>query len=262
MRPLSAVAALALLAACNRTPPAPAAGEPAAPSPSGPASGAAPAADQGAYVVSVTVLRREASEAQKVPGPSGKEVGNYLATLNRGEKVSPLELREDWARVRASDDKEGWLKRSALLEGEGISEATVLVQADVFDRPEMLAANAKKKIEPGTLVLVIRARPPFSEVNVAGSQTAWVLSERLNTGEREVQVSKLIEKARYLVRANRKEEALSLLALAREHFNGVALVDVLATELGEVPPAVDAVAVPAVGEAPAAPAPTDAPQAQ
>ena len=184
----------------------------------------------------VATLRRAPTEAAKVPGKPGlKELSNYLATLHRGEKVAVLETREDFDRVRTSDDTEGWMKRTSLLEVEGVTEATVLTAADVFDRPDLLAANAKRKIEPGTLVLVVKARPPFSEVNVSGSQDAWVLTERLETSVKEVSVAKLIEKARYLVHNNRKDEALQILALARQQFDGAALVAILSAELGETP---------------------------
>jgi hypothetical protein len=170
-----------------------------------------------------------------VKGPTGKDVSNSLAVLQRGERITIVELREDWARVRSSDDKEGWLRRGAVLEGEGISEATVLVPADVFDRPDLLAANARRKIEPGTLLLVVKTRPPFSEVSVSSGPNAWVLSERLATGEREVSVAKLAEKARWLKRNGREDEARQIVALAREHFAGVPLVDALAAEIEGVP---------------------------
>ncbi len=83
-----------------------------------------------------------------------------------------------------------------ILERDGITEATVLAPADVFDRPDLLAANAKRKIDPGTLLLVVKTKPPFSEVNVSSGPNAWVLSERLATGEKDVSVAKLAEKAR------------------------------------------------------------------
>lgn len=248
MRALPALALLSALslAGCKKSPP------PSPKTPDAPAKAeqttapatATPAADTAAatptpkgptaYVSQVSVLRREPTDAAKVPGkPGAKEVVNWLATLHRGEKVAVLEAREDWARVRSSDDREGWMKRSTLLEQEGLTEATVLAAADIFDRPDLLAANAKRKVEAGTLVLVVRARPPFSEVNVSGSQNAWVLTDRLNTSEQEVSVAKLIEKSRYLVRNNKKEEALQLLSIARQHFEGATLVNTLATELGE-----------------------------
>jgi SH3-like domain-containing protein len=212
-----------------------------------------------------TALRREPSEAARVAGPGGgKEVVNALTVLQRGERVTIVEAREEWAKVRSSDDRDGWLKRTTLVEGDGVAEATVLAAADVFDRPDLLAANARRKLEPGTLLLVVKAKPPFSEVNVSSGPNAWVLSERLSTAEREVSVAKLVEKARWLLRNGKGDEAKQMLALAREHFAGSPLIDTLATELGEPPtspaPAPGAV-VPASAPAPApaAPAPQPAP---
>jgi SH3-like domain-containing protein len=240
-------AALALtLAACGKSgAPAPAAAPAGAIAPAPPASGPA-------FVSAAIALRREPSDAGRVKGPTGKDVPNALAVLQRGERVTLLEAREDWARVRTSDDKEGWLKRASILEGDGISEATVLAPADVFDRPDLLAANAKRKIEAGTLLLVVKTKPPFSEVNVSSGPNAWVLSERLASGEKEVSVAKLAEKARYLKRTGKDDEARQIVALAREHFAGVPLVDALAAEIeGTAPPGGQV--VPASGTVPATP---------
>jgi SH3-like domain-containing protein len=248
MRRAAAFVALALaLAACTRSP-APA-GQPEAPPPG---VAPAPTGPTPAYVSAVTALRREPSDAARVAAPKGKPVANQLTTLQRGERITVLEARDEWAKVRSSDDGEGWVRRSAVLEGEGIVEATVLAPADVFDRPDLLAANARRKIEPGTLLLLVKARPPFAEVNVSSGPNAWVLADRLATGEKEVSVAKLAEKARWLVRAGRPDEAKQILALAREHFADVPLVEALAAELGEAP-AAGAAVVPA--SAPAAPAP-------
>lgn len=228
-----AAALAASLLACGKAPaPAPEGAEPPPP----PGVSPAPALPAPAHVAAVTLLRREPVEAAKVKGPAGKPVANQLAVLQRGERVTVLEAREEWARVRSSDDAEGWLRRGALLEGAEVSEATILAPADVFDRPDLLAANAKRKIEAGTLLLVVRAKPPFSEVNVSSGPNAWVLSDRLATGEAEVSVAKLAEKARWLVRSGKPDEAKQILALARQHFPQVPLVELLAVELGEAPP--------------------------
>lgn len=250
---LAAAAALACLAACGKgSAPAAARGEAAGPRAPDAAIAAAAAA---AHVSAVTVLRREPTDAARVRGGGKKELPNQLAILLRGEKVTVLEAQEEWARVKSSDDSEGWLRRGALLEGEGVVEATVLAPADVFDRPDLLAANARRKVEAGTLLLVVKTRAPFSEVNVSSGPNAWVLSERLATGEREVSVAKLAEKARWLRKAGKDDEAKQILALARQQFGGVPLVDVLAAELGEAPPGADAPnVVPA-----SAPAPPDKP---
>jgi hypothetical protein len=245
---LAALALAACVAACSRTP-APA---PKAETQTPPGMAPAPVGPTAAYVSGVTTLRLEPSDAARVPGPGRKQVANQLALLQRGEKITVLEAREEWARVRASDDREGWLRRGAILEGDGIVEATVLAPADVFDRPDLLAANAKRKIEAGTLLLVVKTKPPFSEVNVSSGPNAWVLSERLVTGEKDVSVAKLAEKARWLARNGKPDEALQILALARDHFAGSALVDALAVELGAAPAAQaapEATVVPAVAPA-------------
>ena len=245
MRRLATLALAAALAACSRKP------SPAA----APASAAAAPAPAGAFVTVASALRREPADAARVPGPGGKEVANALAVLQRGERVAVVEVREDWVKARTSDDREGWLKRATLVEGDEVVAATVLAPADVFDRPDLLAANARRHIEPGTLLLVVRTKPPFSEVNVSSGPDAWVLAERLTSAEREVSVAKLSEKARWLVRNGKPEDAHQMLALAREHFAGSPLVDALAVELGEAPaaPPPAGAVLPASAPAPAPP---------
>ena len=249
MRRLAALALAAALAACSKKPGAAPAAAPAAAAP-------VPA---GAFVTVATSLRRAPTDAARVPGPSGKEVANALALLQRGERVAVAELRDEWARVRTSDDRDGWLRRATLVEGDEVVAATVLAPADVFDRPDLLAANARRHIEPGTLLLVVRTKPPFSEVNVSSGPDAWVLSERLSTAEREVSVAKLAEKARWLVRNGKPEDARQMLALAREHFAGSPLIDALAVELGEAPPAAPVLPASAPGPGGMAPVPQPPP---
>jgi SH3-like domain-containing protein len=244
---LAALAAAAALACKQEAPKAEAEAQPGA----APVPVAAPLpADAPAYVTSATAVRREPSDAPRVATAKGKQVSNVVATLQRGERVTVVEARPDWLRIRASDDSEGWVKTGAVLQGEALAEATVRSAADVFDRPDLLTANAKRKVEPGTLLLVVKARPPFSEVNVAGSANAWVLTDRLATGERDVSVAKLIEKARWLKRNGRAEEAGQILALAREHFAGEPLLDVLAAEMGEASPPEGEPAAPPPGSSP------------
>jgi len=243
---LVAAIALALAAGFACKPDRPAApGGASAPGPGGPGgqpvSPSPVATGTVAYVSVATLLRRDPSDARKVASPGGKEVANVLATLQRGEKVTPAEGAarrvgdEEWVKVRTSDDKEGWLKRSALLEGEGLTEATVLSQADVFDRPDLLAANAGRKIEPATLLLVVKSKAPFSEVNVSGGPNAWVLTDRLATGDVDVSIAKLAEKARFLRKSGKADEAAQILAFARSQFPGAPLLDAMAAQLGEVP---------------------------
>ena len=243
MRRLAPLLPLALAAACSRGPAQPPAGAPAATgqpaaaagagAPSGPGAEAAPAG--GAWVVVATALRRDASDAPRVPGPGGKQVSNYVTTLQRGERVSVLAGRGEWAQVRTSGDEPGWLRRASLLEAEGSTVATVLVAADVFDRPDLLAANPRRKLDPGSLLLVVRQRAPFAEVNAGPGPVVWVLADRLVGDERAISTAKLVEKARWLKRSGKEEEARQILELGRGAFGASPLLDLLATELGLAP---------------------------
>lgn len=251
MRRAPALAALLLAAAgaaCSRGPaPAPA----GAPAPTGQAGqagpagatgataagtpGAAAAPAGGAWVVAATVLRRDPSDAPKVAGPGGKQVSNYVATLQRGERVTVVEARGEWVEVRTSGDEPGWLRRAALLEAEGSTVATVLVPADVFDRPDLLAANPRRKLDPGSLLLVVRQRAPFAEVNAGPGPVVWVLSDRLVADDKAVSTAKLVEKARWLKRNGKEDEAKQILELGRGALGASPLLDLLATELGLAP---------------------------
>jgi SH3-like domain-containing protein len=263
-----ALAVATALPACRGDKPAPAgdaapAGQAPPPGTPPPAAGAA-AAPGAAFVSAVTALRRQPAEAQRVKSPAGREISNFLATLQRGERVTVLEAQEDWARVRTSDDQEGWLKRGAVLEGDGIVEATVLAPADVFDRPDLLAANAKRRVEPGTLLLVVKTRPPFAEVNVGSGPNAWVIAERLATEPEDVSVAKLLEKARFLRRSQKEDEARQVLAIARDSFAASRLAPAVLVELGEAPAPGGEPGAHAPGGAPgtadgAAPVPASAP---
>ncbi len=229
----SLAAALALALACSGQKGAP------APQPAESPDASLPAGGDGdtAYVTAVAPLRRQPADAAKVPGATPKaSLPNVIALLQRGEKVTILEARDDWARVRASDESVGWMKKGILLPALGVTEATLLQPADAFDRPDLLALNARRKIEPGTLVLVVRDRELFSEINLSSGASAWVLSDRLSRSPRDVMVAKLAEKARWLVKSGKADEAKEVLALARSQFADVPLVQIVAAELGEGPP--------------------------
>lgn len=223
-------------------PPAPTAAAPA------PAPAPAPSAlGEEAYVTSVSGLRRAATEDRQIEDPSGKKgkkVSNWVTTLHRGEMVRVLEVQGEWARVRASDESEGWLKKDGLLPTEGVTMATVLAPAKTFDRPDLLALNAKRTLEPGQLLYVTKSKDQFSEVNHAGSALTWVLTEALTSDRREVDASKLVNKARWL--EERKDaNADAIWELARSQFGDTKVMQLLA------PPE------PPAEEPPAAPAPQD-----
>jgi hypothetical protein len=231
------IASCLLIAACKRT------SEPAQQGAASDGAGAvqpagdAGAATGGAYVTAVTVLKMEPVDASRIKGADGKEGSNFRALLYRGEQVQLLETKEEWVWARTSDDKEGWLKRTAVLEAAAVKEATFLAAEKVFDRPDLLASNSKRTLDPGTFVLVVKERPPFSEVNFSGGQNTWVLSERLATGPKDVAAAKLVEKARYLAKNKKMDEAVATLELLRTVAPESPLVEILAVELGVSPAA-------------------------
>jgi hypothetical protein len=259
VRRAAALAVLLLACACSKGPaPSPAPGAPGAPTGPAPVAASGPGAQAdtpagGAWLVTATALRREPVDAQRVAGPGGKQVSNYVTTLQRAERVTVVEGRGEWAQVRTSGDEPGWLRRTTLLEAEGSSVATLLVAADVFDRPDLLAANARRKLDPGSLLLVVRQRPPFAEVNAGPGPVVWVLADRLVPDERAVSTAKLVEKARWLKRSGKEDEARQILELGRGTFGPSPLLDLLATELGVAPAGAAAPSGPDGAAAPVSP---------
>jgi len=189
------------------------------------------------FITSLSTLRREPTEQARVKVEGAKAPQpNSLAVLHRGERVALLEPRGDWARVRASDGTEGWVRGAALAPADSVQEATLLVVAWAFDRPDLLAVNARRKLDPGTLLFIRKTRDLFTEVDAGSGSNVWVLTDRVSTRPADVEAAKLVEKARFLARGNRPEEARDVLALLRARSPDSPLVAVLAAEMGEAPP--------------------------
>ena len=189
------------------------------------------------FITSLSTLRREPTEQARVKVEGAKTPQpNSLAALHRGERVALLEPRGDWARVRASDGAEGWVRGAALAPADSVQEGTLLVVAWAFDRPDLLAVNAKRKLDPGTLLFIRKTRDLFTEVDAGSGPNVWVLTDRVSTRPGDVEAAKLVEKARFLARGNRPEEARDVLALLRARSPDSPLVAVLAAELGEATP--------------------------
>jgi len=223
----SGCAALLLVGACSRD------ARPAASPPSPPPARAAGES----FVTAPTSLRREPADPQRARADGGKPLSASLALLQRGERVVALETRGDWSRVRASDGTEGWVRSTTLLGDDGVSEGTVLTQAWAFDRPDLLAVNVKRKVDPGSILLVVKTRDLFSEVDVGQGQHVWILSDRISSAPDDVMAAKLVEKARNLARSGHADEAKQVLDLLRARLPNSPLVAVLSADLGEAPAA-------------------------
>lgn len=220
-----------LLLGCTKQPdttaPALDANGPIAPLPAQPMGADAPKAATGnAFITGVTQVRKEATDAKDVTDEASKKkkVPNWLATLYRGEQVTVVANRNDWLQVQTSDEKTGWVKSDSVVLGTEM--ATVLDKTKIFTRPDLLALNGAKQIEPGSLLFVQRAKDQFSEVNFGGTATAWVLTDVLTKAPNEVDAAKLLHKARLLKDKN-DPAADSLLDLAKTHFASTKLVQAL-----------------------------------
>jgi SH3-like domain-containing protein len=236
---LLAVAAAAVVAGCNRD------GRPGKLVLSGDGGIQEPGTDPAIrIVVALSTLRREPSEQArvKVEGTKGA-VPNALSVLVRGERVTVLAEREGWARVRDPGGAEGWVRGDSVVPAAGTQEGTILVEAWAFDRPDLLSANARRKLEPGTLLFIRRGKDLFTEVDAGPGASAWILTDRISTRPADVEAAQIVERARHLRRTDRTVEARAELALLRFSLPDSPLIPVLAAELGELP----------AGEAPAAP---------
>jgi len=199
-------------------------------------------------VLAATSLRREPSEQARVKLEGAKgTAANFVALLPRGERVILLEGRDGWSLVRAPGGAEGWLRTASVAPASETQEATVLEVASAFDGPDLLAVNARRRLEPGALLFIRKSKDLFTEVDAGPGQSAWILTDRLSTQPADVAASRLVEKGRLLWKAERPAEAREVLALLRSTLPGSPLVPVLAADLGEAPP--DGAGAPSAPEA-------------
>jgi hypothetical protein len=186
-----------------------------------PSAPVAPKVEENAYVTGATGVRREPNEEKEIPDPKAKGKkktrSNAFMTLYRGEEVTITGIEGEWAKVRTSDEQEGWLKMSLLVRAADVTLGTVFTETKRFRRPDLLALNTDQSVEAGTLLYVLRSKDQFSEINLGGSQTTWVLSESLSTDSREVSAAKLYNKIRSMQKAN-DAGASKLIELAKGQF--------------------------------------------
>ncbi len=185
-----------------------------------------------AFVASPSPLRREPTDDTKVGDVNDptKKVTNFLTTLQRGETVQVFRVEKEWARIKASDESPGWIKKDALVPAEGVSLATVLEPTKTFNRPDLVALIPNRLLEPATLLLITKTKEQFSEVNVKGQQTTWILSESLAIDVDEVGAAKLLSKAKSL-QEKKDPGANELLDLAKSKFSNTKLIQKLTAPL-------------------------------
>lgn len=183
----------------------------------------APAPQQTALVLSTALVRHAPSEARFLPvvGKAPRK-SNVITTLYRGESVWVRAHGDGFVDVTLSDESHGWVKEDGLLVGEQLQLATVLGRTRMFSRPDLLALHGSHLVEPGTLLIALRHKDQFSEVNFGGQQTAWVLTAMLLTDAQEVGAAKLVHRARML-QARHDDGAEPIIELLRGQFAGTRL---------------------------------------
>lgn len=190
-------------------------------------------ATSGRYILGTTWLRLQASSERKVT-VDGVARSNALAALYRGERVDVLDQDGDFFRVRVSDGTEGYIAASMIVSDARV--ATVVEETKTFRRPALVNL-AKKTLSPGQLLFVVGEKDDFSQVNVAGSRTEWVLSESLSESEELVGASRILHRVRAL-RADTKrdhgDEILTLIGVAKTNFPRSALIPTLVAEVDPV----------------------------
>jgi len=185
----------------------------------------APAAATSAVVVARTGLYKTPSKDSKVPDPSGKgTMNNWVTLLHRGDPVTLAKTEGEWAEIDVNGGAHGFAPASAILTAE--TTATVQEAIVVFDRPDPVAVS-KTRLDPGTLLFVLSRKDRFAEVNAKGTKTVWVLGDQLDTTADEVQIARMIEKARYLLEKEKGEGTKELVEVATATFPNAKLLPAL-----------------------------------
>ncbi|MEZ4241085.1 MAG: SH3 domain-containing protein [Myxococcota bacterium] len=207
-----------------------------APAPQPEVAAPAPAPDEPAerngFVIGVTSLRKEPTDDRKIDDGSGKQVSNWIATLYRGEQVTVFGENDakDWVHARLPLGDEGWLKADRVVAGPDVRAATLYDEGKTFRRPDLLALDTDKTIEPGSLLFVMQEKDQFAEVDYPrsgwSSNKAWTLTSELIYDPNEVEVAKVVAKVRHL-RAEGSEDAKQLEELARSQFASSRLITLL-----------------------------------
>jgi hypothetical protein len=184
------------------------------------------------FVLSTTMLRKQPTLDKRVDDPNDdeeKQVSNWLATLYRGEIITLLKKEGDWWHVDIMGEKKGWLRQESVLVGDEVHMKTLLSEARVFRRADLLSLENGKKLPTGSLLFSRRSNEQFTRVNYPRgaytSSEAWVLTNKLSDDSRELAASKILTKIRNL--ADKKNQAVlqEMVSLARESFPDAELLE-------------------------------------
>jgi SH3-like domain-containing protein len=134
---------------------------------------------------------------------------NVFTGVDRGEKVAVLADSGDWAKVKLSDDKEGWIKTSLIRLGVErmavmVDEVQVFVRPDPSSRGVALDSSSGKL---GSIVWIFKAKDGYYDCEFPGNRKGWVKVGALSEDQAELDAARLLEQARKY--ATRKESDLA-----------------------------------------------------
>jgi SH3-like domain-containing protein len=164
-----------------------------------------------------------------------KDPKNYLTTVNRGEKVTVLQQDTLWAKVRLSDDKEGWIQSRYLVPADVKYAVMLISELMVYKRPDPSSprlANDTAMTRQGILLWVTKDKDGFSECQFPSGKSGWIASGELVTDSAEVAAARLLEQARALVAENKMEEAASVYQKIADQYGSSKVAAVVAEESG------------------------------
>jgi SH3-like domain-containing protein len=108
-------------------------------------------------------------------GPS-KEYPIAWVYKRRGLPVKVVRVREGWRLVEDPEGTQGWIERSQLDPARGalvIGKGLVELRADASP-----SAAMKWRAEPGVVARLLRCKPAWCEVDIAGRK-GWISAARL-----------------------------------------------------------------------------------
>jgi hypothetical protein len=184
-------------------------------------------------VVDADSLRLQPTKAGRVDLPGRGNENNWVGRILRSRECTVLRSMGGWSEVKMEDGAEGWLPSRQLLPVEKVQMATVLEDTDAYSGPGGEVLPPEQKVEAGTVLYVVSVEGGYARVNVVGDQHTWVAKGKLVTDPAELQVARLIMRAKHAWAVDGMEDYAELIDQGRiKHKNAKLLPALLAT----VPP--------------------------
>jgi len=132
-----------------------------------------------------------------------------VTLLSYGERVTLLEAGEAFTKIQLSDGETGFAQSKHLLTGD-VSDGTLLVEQDLYVRPDSLSPT-RKRVPPGLFMFVLADKNGWRQVQLPDRQQGWVPRDKISTEEAELAAARAIHRGEVLVEAAKKPDAVRVL---------------------------------------------------